>query len=81
MLARAQKDARSLDTRNKIQLGGLVVLAGLGNEESAVLLGLLTLAASELIGPDSDAARARYRHAGDHAFKQRKAERNHSDAP
>ena len=74
MLARAQKAARSLDTRNKIQLGGLVVLAGLGNEETAVLLGLLTLAAGELHGPNADAARARYRRAGDQAFKQREAE-------
>ena len=81
MLARVQKDARSLDTRNKIQLGGLVILAGLGDEDSAVLLGLLTLAANELAGPNSDAARARYRRAGDRAFKAREAERGYSDAP
>jgi len=77
MLARAQMDARSLDTRNKIQLGGLVILAGLGNEESAVLLGLLTLAASELAGPDKDAARAHFRRTGDRAFKAREAQRAH----
>ena len=75
MLAQAQMDARSLDTRNKIQLGGLVILAGLGNEESAVLLGLLTLAAGELHGLDSDAVRARFRRAGDQAFKAREADR------
>ena len=40
-------DARKADTRNKIQLGGLIVKAGriagidLGAEEPAVLLGLL----------------------------------------
>ncbi len=75
MLARVRKDARSLDTRTKIQLGGLVVLAGLGDEDSAVLLGLLTLAANELHGPDADAARARFRRAGDRAFKAREAGR------
>ncbi len=58
-----------MDTRSKIQLGGLVVLAGLGEEDSAVLLGLLTSVARELASLDGDAARARYRHVGDLAFK------------
>ena len=60
---------RSLDTRNKFQLGGIVIPAGLDNEESAVLLGLLTLAAGALHGPDNDAVRPRFRRAGDQAFK------------
>ena len=47
-------DARKADTRNKIQLGGLIVKAGLGDEPAAVLLGLLLAAARTLSGPDAD---------------------------
>lgn len=64
-----------MDTRNKIQLGGLVVLAGLAEEDSAVLLGLLTLAARHLAGADGEAARAQFRQVGDQAFKLRAAEK------
>ena len=42
---------RKLDTRHKIQLGGLVIKAGLGDEESAVILGLLTAAKRVLSSP------------------------------
>jgi Conjugal transfer protein TraD len=59
---------RKADTRNKIMLGGLVVKAGLGEEESAVILGILTLAAAELAGADGELARRRFRRAGDQAF-------------
>ena len=47
MARRLSMDARKADTRNKIQLGGLMVKASriagidLGAEEPAVLLGLL----------------------------------------
>ncbi len=75
MQARAQTEARALDTRSKIHLGGLVILAGLGEEDNAVLLGLLTLAAQNLAGADGEAARARFRQAGDQAFKAREAEK------
>ena len=44
-------DARKADTRNKIQLGGLIVKAGLAEEPAAVLLGLLLEAAGTLSGP------------------------------
>ena len=44
-------DARKADTRNKIQLGGLIVKAGLAREPAAVLLGLLLEAAKTLSGP------------------------------
>lgn len=75
MQARAQTEARTLDTRNKIQLGGLIVLAGLGEEDSAVLLGLLSLAARDLVGPGGEVARARFRQAGDQAFKAHENEK------
>ena len=42
---------RKLDTRRKIQFGGLVIKAGLGAEELAVILGILTAAARVLNGP------------------------------
>ena len=34
-------DQRKADTRHKIQLGGLVIKAGLGNIDAMALLGLL----------------------------------------
>lgn len=34
-------DQRKADTRHKIQLGGLVIKAGLGHVDAMVLLGLL----------------------------------------
>ena len=37
----SQSDARKKDTREKIQLGGLIAKAGLRYEKRALLLGLL----------------------------------------
>ena len=59
---------RKADTRAKIMLGGLVVKAGLAEEDSAVILGILTLATEALAAPDGELARRRYRRAGDQAF-------------
>jgi hypothetical protein len=73
-------DARKADTRNKIQLGGLIVKAGriagidLGAEEPAVLLGLLLETVKSLGGPGADATRKRWRDAGSSAFVSSKAE-------
>lgn len=61
-------DARKLDTRNKIQLGGLVIKAGLAEEEAAVILGALVVAAEALGAPDGDGMRQFYRKLGDEAF-------------
>ena len=44
-------DARKADTRNKIQLGGLIVKAGLAEEPAAVLLGLLLEASRNAFRP------------------------------
>ncbi|MDK1376393.1 MULTISPECIES: type IV conjugative transfer system coupling protein TraD [unclassified Sinorhizobium] len=41
-------DARKKDTREKIELGGLIVKAGLHYEKRALLLGLLIDAAQRL---------------------------------
>jgi hypothetical protein len=61
-------DARKADTRRKIQLGGLIVKAGLAEEEAAVLLGLLLAAAKALSAPGGAAARESWRNAGNHVF-------------
>jgi hypothetical protein len=57
-MARASKsDARKKDTREKIELGGLIVKAGLRYEKRAVLLGLLIDAASRLKADESERTR------------------------
>lgn len=60
---------RKTDTRHKIQLGGLVVKAGLGGEPSNVLLGMLVEAARALNGPKGPSLRARFETAGKAAFE------------
>jgi hypothetical protein len=44
----SQTEARKKDAREKIQLGGLVVKAGLRSEDRAVILGALVEAAGRL---------------------------------
>jgi hypothetical protein len=44
----SQTEARKKDAREKIQLGGLVVKAGLRSENRAVILGVLVDAAARL---------------------------------
>ncbi|WP_457578186.1 type IV conjugative transfer system coupling protein TraD [Ensifer adhaerens] len=50
-------DARKKDTREKIELGGLIVKAGLRYEKRALLLGLLIDAAGRIRVDDSERAR------------------------
>ena len=57
--------ARKLDTRQKIQLGGLVVKAGLRDEDKAVIYAILT-EASEAIKDDNE--RKRLKAVGDKIF-------------
>ncbi|MFG1465854.1 type IV conjugative transfer system coupling protein TraD [Xanthobacter sp. DSM 24535] len=59
-------DARKKDTREKIELGGLIVKAGLRYEKRALLLGLLIDGAERLRA--SDAERARLMQLGAKAF-------------
>lgn len=73
-LARLRMAERKADTGDKIMLGGLVVKAGLADEDAAVILGILVLAAKALAGPDGDLARRRFRRAGDRAFSETKTE-------
>ncbi|MBO9101822.1 MULTISPECIES: type IV conjugative transfer system coupling protein TraD [Rhizobium] len=50
-------DARKKDTREKIELGGLIVKAGLRYEKRALLLGLLIDASRRLKGNDAEKSR------------------------
>jgi len=61
-------NARKSDTHQKIQLGGLVVKAGLRDADKAIILGAL-LELSKQIENDSPMI-VQYRSAGDSAFKE-----------
>lgn len=65
-------DARKQDTRNKIQLGGLVIKAGQAEEETAIILGALVLAAEAINGSEGEIARRRFRRIGDRVFSEGK---------
>jgi hypothetical protein len=67
-MRRVADNDRRLDTRHKIQLGGLVIKAGLGEEEAAVILGLLTAAKRVLTGQNAGESRRRWKEIGDKAF-------------
>ena len=50
-------DARKKDTREKIELGGLIVKAGLRYEKRALLLGLLIDTAKRIKGDEAERSR------------------------
>jgi len=52
-----QSEARKKDTREKIQLGGLIAKAGLRYEKRALLLGLLIDGATRIKTDDNERAR------------------------
>ena len=53
----SQSDARKKDTREKIQLGGLIAKAGLRYEKRALLLGLLIDGASRIAANEAERER------------------------
>lgn len=62
---------RKYDTRRKIQMGGLVIKAGLGplhDEDKAILLGILVDAAAKLGGAEKDTYSAHYKELGERSF-------------
>ncbi|WP_042676124.1 conjugal transfer protein TraD [Xanthomonas citri] len=67
-LSRTREQLRREDTRHKIELGGLVVKAGLGDEDRAVILGALTEAMNALQGPNGPAERRRLQEIGSRVF-------------
>jgi hypothetical protein len=73
MLQSARTDDRKKDTREKIELGGLIAKAGLRYEKRALLLGLLLDGAGRIKA--SPGERERLLRLGEEAF------RNHRDRP
>ena len=73
----AMSDERRLDARQKIELGGLVVKAGLRDADRALILGALIEAAQ--LDPRSPEAK-RLRGIGNHAFGQQPAPRGGAQA-
>jgi Conjugal transfer protein TraD len=61
-MRRVADTERRLDTRRKIQLGGLA------DEEPAVILGLLTVAKRVLSGANAADSRRRWKELGNQAF-------------
>lgn len=53
----SQTEARRKDTREKIQLGGLIAKAGLRYEKRALLLGLLIDGANRIRNDETERAR------------------------
>lgn len=62
-------NARKQDTRHKIELGGLVIKAGLGDEPKVIVLGALALAAAALQGQNANVNRARFAAEGEASFQ------------
>jgi hypothetical protein len=61
---------RKEDTRHKIELGGLVIKAGLAGLDRAVILGILLDARTRMEGKDGGAEQQRFLWIGSEAFAQ-----------
>jgi hypothetical protein len=60
---------RKADARRKIQLGGLIIKSGLGEEKAALLYGML-LEAKELLDEQGNEIRLRWQIRGELSFKE-----------
>lgn len=69
-LARINLQARKDDTRHKIQLGGLVIKSGLGDENKAVILGALFYANKAIHGDAGDQLKAKFKAVGQELLDQ-----------
>lgn len=67
-LSRARDQVRKDDTRRKIELGGLVIKAGLSELDRAVILGALLDAANRLQGENGNAVRVQFEESGRRAM-------------
>ena len=67
-LAALRSTQRKVETRTKIELGGLVIKAGLSDESRNVILGALLSAADALNGANGDRIRAVFEQCGIAAF-------------
>ena len=68
VLSKIRMEDRKKETRRKIQLGRLVVKAGMEAEDQPVILGALVLAAQALAGENGEGIRERFKWAGDQAL-------------
>lgn len=68
VLARVREQVRKEDTRRKIELGGLVIKAGLSELDRAVIFGALLDAANRLQGDNGDAVRDQFKDSGQRAM-------------
>lgn len=68
-ISRMSSDHRKADTRHKIELGGLVIKAGLGDLDKAVILGLLIEARERMNGSSGGSEFERFNKIGSDAFR------------
>lgn len=68
VLARVREQVRKEDTRRKIELGGLVIKAGLSELDRAVIFGALLDAANRLQGDNGDVVRDQFKDSGQRAM-------------
>lgn len=68
-LAFQREKLRKADIRRKIQLGGLIVKAGLADESSALVLGLLLDAKAQLTQIENSTCRQHWLKLGQKAFE------------
>jgi hypothetical protein len=69
-LARERDKVRRVDTRRKIQLGGLIVKAALEEESAALLLGVLLETKEKLAGSHSEQHRKQWQSKGQQDFEK-----------
>lgn len=67
-LAALRSTQRKIETRTKIELGGLVIKAGLSSESRNVILGALLSTANALNGANGNQLREMFEQRGDAAF-------------
>ena len=78
--ASQREKERKADAQRKIQLGGLVVLAGLADLDKGVLLGGLLAIADQLKGDQRDQFMGRAKARGDHLLNEQAANNQKSAA-
>lgn len=71
-LAIEREKHRKKDTRNKIQLGGLVIKAGIHNLPKATILGIL-IEAKEKLDDNPELCSSHWQRLGDQAFNESKS--------
>ncbi|CAM4440464.1 MAG: hypothetical protein LEGION0398_MBIBDBAK_01415 [Legionellaceae bacterium] len=71
-MARERHKVRQIDTRRKIELGGLIIKAKLDEESSSVILGLLMEAKKNLQDVNGEKFRQQWQIKGQREFEKSK---------